>query len=419
YVFSGADASMIHSKFGSQAGSELGFTVSQAGDYDQDGTPDFMAGIPFFDNSGVDKGKVRIFSGLTGLTIQSLFGTSANAQFGRALSACGDVNGDGIPDIMIGAPLSGATFGGEVSILSGVTSSVIQFFVGTPGSNLGWGLTGLGDLDEDGFDDYAIGGPGIGVGGTDTGFVSVYSGISGLPIHSSSGQGAAEYFGREVRNAGDVNGDGVTDMIIGSPLSDQFFMDAGRVTVTSGKDSSILFNYFGQATTANVGVSVAGVGDLNFDGFADVIVGSSAQNGPAVHSGVARLYLAPTLPILKYDTPSGGTDLDLEWTPDTGNVNSVTGTLTCSGATPGGLGVVGLSFAPANFINFGIPILIAGDPTNLIEIGNFGFDFAGQLIAPNVSRQFPFIAGSLVHIQMYESSPIIQSSNGIRMLMVP
>ncbi|MFT7617965.1 MAG: hypothetical protein ACI97A_001604 [Planctomycetota bacterium] len=103
------------------------------------------------------------------------------------------------------------------------------------------------------------------------------------------------------------------------------------------------------------------------------------------------------------------------WTPDAGDPLSTTGTIDVSGATPGGLGVLGVSLAQADLPIFGFPLLIAIDATNLLSMGNFGYGFMGELSVPMTSRQFPGIAGSVVSIQFFESSPVPASSNGIRM----
>lgn len=108
-------------------------------------------------------------------------------------------------------------------------------------------------------------------------------------------------------------------------------------------------------------------------------------------------------------------NLMASWTPDSGDPLATTGTINVIGATPGGLGIIGVSLSQADLPIFGFPLLIAVDPINLLSMGNFGFGFMGELTVPMVTRQFPGIAGSVVSIQFFESSPIPASSNGIRM----
>ncbi len=418
-VYSGFDGSLLHRAFGPNAGDQFGFSVSGVDDLNGDGSADFIVGVPNSDFVGVNAGAIQVFSGANGSVLYTIFGSAPGDIFGVSVSGCGDVNGDNTPDFIVGAADAGLSLQGQAKVFSGANGATLHVVTGPSGTRVGVAVGSIGDIDQDGYDDFIVSAPGVGLSLAGKGKVRAYSGINGAPIFTVSGQHAAEEFGSRLGPAGDVNGDGFNDIIVGSPLSDASFVDGGRATIISGKDGAILHNLPGLGFQSIQGISVAIIGDINLDGFSDFIIGASAESDNAPHSGNVRVYLAPTLPILKYDSKVGDTQLDLNWMPDSGDINSLTGTLSCTGGTPGGFGIVGLSFAPADLIIFGIPLLVASDSTNLIETGNFGFDLLGELQVPNVSRQSPFIAGSLVHIQMFESSPAIRSSNGIRMLMTP
>ena len=160
---------------------------------------------------------------------------------------------------------------------------------------------------------------------------------------------------------------------------------------------------------------------MNSDGFADVIVGATDDDNNGLgDSGSARIFLAPTLPVLTYKSQKhSGTSLKLEWIPDNGDINSMTGTLTANLASPGGLGIIGVSLAPADLLIYGFPLLIANDPVNLLLQDSFVYNIVGEKIVPSITRINPFIAGSLLHFQFFETSPNVAASNGVRFLVVP
>jgi hypothetical protein len=157
---------------------------------------------------------------------------------------------------------------------------------------------------------------------------------------------------------------------------------------------------------------------VNGDGFDDVIIGAPDEEG----RGAAFVSIADTLPVRAYSSDLGAVRLRQTWTPHLGDPFVVTGTIRCEGSSLVALGIHGVSLAPTNFLLFGFPLLIADDPINLIDTGGFGFasrmEF-GHLIVPNVSRQIPFIAGSMVYIQFFETSPVPSASSALSMLLVP
>ncbi len=419
-VYSGFDGSILLTFLGTNTGNRLGSSVSGAGDVDGDGTVDLIVGMPFANPNGPDSGRARVFSGATGATIYTFKGDAAGDQMGYSVSDAGDYDGDGRADLVVGAPLQGG-LQGIIRVFSGMTGAIITTISGgAPGPLLGWSVSGAGDVNDDGFDDVVAGAPGSSFTAPQSGAVWVFSGADNSILHGSIfGVNTSDSWGYSVSGAGDVNGDGFDDFMAGSPFPAMNGALAGLARVYSGADGSVLDTFDGSAPDDRVGISVSGAGDVNLDGFADFIVGSSAETNAFSFAGAARVFLAPQLPILNYSSEIGVSTLDLSWAPDNGNINSVTGTLTCTGATPGASGIVGISASPANLLILGFPLLIAIDSTNLLDSGNFGFGFLGELTVPNVSRQNPFLAGLRVHIQMYESAPSPASSNGIQMLMVP
>ena len=170
-----------------------------------------------------------------------------------------------------------------------------------------------------------------------------------------------------------------------------------------------------------LGTAVSFAGDVNGDGFADFIVGAPSDDDNGNGSGSARVITAPTLPTLKYRTTTGLPQfLDLNWLPDGGDPTSLTGTLSCSGASPGAGGLVLNSLGPADVLFAGyLPILVDVNAGVFIDYLGFSFDASGAVVAPNLTRQHPLLAGYELYTQFFETGPVTASSPAIRFEIVP
>lgn len=170
--------------------------------------------------------------------IKVFAGEAAGDQFGWMARSAGDVDGDGRADVLISAPfktLEGPN-AGRIYVYSSWTAKVLFHKDGGPQEFLGIGIEGAGDVNADGTPDVIVGA--MGVGGT--GAAYVYSGKDGEVLHTFLGEGQGDRFGRKVAGTGDLDGDGHADLIVGAPLNDGAGQDAGRVYVYSGKDGSEL-----------------------------------------------------------------------------------------------------------------------------------------------------------------------------------
>ena len=198
---------------------------------------------------------------------------------------------------------SGAPYPLEIDpLLSSTFDSELESNQGS--AELGASVASAGDVNGDGFGDVIIGAPGYDLGDSDEGAAFVWhGGATGLPTNQSatfadailqSNQDFAR-FGASVAGAGDVNGDGYDDVIVGAPLYDQVFINEGAAFVFHGGPSGVASGNPGTAHTtlvsnqplAQFGYSVAGAGDLDADGFADVIVGAPLYDNPTASEGVA------------------------------------------------------------------------------------------------------------------------------------
>lgn len=320
---------------GDEANVDSGISVSSAGDINGDGFGDLVVGAPRGIGSGAASyvvfGKLSGFasvinvSGLDGSNGFQITGPAPGHGFGHSVSSAGDVNGDGFDDLVLGAYLDSNQAGSSYILFGksgGFASSIsVTTLDGTSGFRLdgigtidwsGSSVSHAGDVNGDGFDDLIIGafqawpndvvgaGSAFVVFGNSGGFTSAISlstldGTNGFRLDGVSSSAQA---GKSVSSAGDVNGDGFDDLIIGSPVADpagNFF--AGTSYVVFGKSAGFTSainlatldgtNGF-KLNGANFDVSgstVSGAGDVNGDGFDDVIVG----NGSVVDAGNSYL----------------------------------------------------------------------------------------------------------------------------------
>ncbi len=294
HVYSGVDGGTLHTFYGDSATDRFGFAVSGAGDVNGDGYDDLIVGAEGDDNNGFDSGSARVFSGLDGSILYTFDGDSALDWFGYAVSGAGDVNNDGFHDLIVGAVAddnNGAS-SGSARVFSGFDGSTLYTFNGDSlHDQFGVSVSGVGDINGDGFDDVIVGAWGADTkSGQSSGNARVFSGFDGSILYTFDGDSAGDIFGRSVSGAGDVNNDGVDDFIVGAPFDDNNGVDAGSARVFSGADGSVLSTVYGDSANDQFGTSVGDAGDVNGDGFDDLIVGSPYDDTNGDTSGSTRVF---------------------------------------------------------------------------------------------------------------------------------
>jgi hypothetical protein len=313
----GLDPNAAWSAESDQASALFGTSVGPAGDVNGDGYDDFIVGAPFYDNSETDEGRAFVYLGSsTGPGSSASWTAEPNqtsAQSGTSVGTAGDVNGDGYADVIVGGPLYDGTLVNEGRAWvyhgssSGLSSSAAWVGdVNIQRAQFGASVSTAGDVNGDGYDDVIVGAPRAGHLTTEKGkafvFLGSSSGLSSSPIWTFEDPQSAARFGTAVANAGDVNGDGYADVIVGAPdytvgppednqthpQAGKFYVFHGTSTGIEGGDAHFSFSY-PDAPGARVGATVATAGDVNGDGYADVLVGGPTYSVGGT-SGVAGVF---------------------------------------------------------------------------------------------------------------------------------
>ncbi len=288
---------------------QSGFSVANAGDLNADGFQDMAVGIYGYSNGESDEGAVMIFfgaaTGIDPVADAVLELNQVGARFGASVASAGDVNGDGFDDLLVGAPFfdSGDTDGGRGFLFyggAGAFNTAVDGVLGISQNSAFFGVSvaGAGDVNGDGYADVLVGSSGFDGGATNSGAALLYFGGAGsfdttIDANLTSSLTGVR-LGSSLAGAGDVNGDGFADIVVGAPFYANGATNEGAAFLYLGGagafNTATDAHYEINQVNAEFGTSVAAAGDLNGDGFGDLIVGALRYDNGQTDEGGAFVY---------------------------------------------------------------------------------------------------------------------------------
>lgn len=325
---------------GDQVRANFGYSVASAGDVNNDGYDDVIVGAQNYDNGQTDEGRAFLYlgspSGLASAPSWTAESDQAYARFGYSVASAGDVNNDGYDDVVVGAYVydNGESDEGRAYLYLGSSSGLSASPSWTAEGNqanafFGSSVASAGDVNNDGFDDVLVAALFYSNGESMEGRVYLYlgssSGLSASPSWITEGNQSFAYFGRSVSSAGDANNDGYDDVIIGAYYYDKGESNEGCAFLYLGSSSglSVEPSWVGEGNQSDAwfGYSVSSAGDVNMDGYGDVVVGAVGYDNPERYEGRAFLYLGS----------SSGLSASPSWTAESNQADSYFGVVSSAG----------------------------------------------------------------------------------------
>lgn len=289
--------SVLHEVWGPTGTPEFAEAVDVLGDLNQDGVPDYV--VTDITALGSPNPAVRIHCGASGDTIAAVAGPTIAILFGESVAAGRDLDGDGVPDFIVGAPWGTPGAGpaphayGSVYVYSGATQQPIRQHVGTTAKDdFGWNVFFIDDIDQDGIPEYCIRSR---YDNVQSAKLEVFSGRTGVRLQEHTPSAFTPFsYARDVAALGDVDQDGVSDFAIASPTTESTPGSLeGAVFLVSGSTGSSIATHMGATPSAGYGVSIEGLTDFDGDSVPDyATVGSWPSSALVVSSATAAVITA-------------------------------------------------------------------------------------------------------------------------------
>jgi FG-GAP repeat len=309
---------LVRVHHGSDLSSAIGGQVASLGDVDGDGVPDYCAADVFAEGCPVPPPSIRVYSGASGSEIYGLYSGNGSlwtfSGYGISIDAGADLSGDGIGDIVVGAPYKTPGYGsfGSVYVYSGANGALIrQQFKGIYGEQFGHIVHFLSDLDLDGAVEYGVHSEVDTAHGSKPS-ITIYSGANGLAHVVMANQ----YLDTFVR-VDDRNGDGIDDVAAGeSGWSSGAWTYNGRVQLLSGSDGSVIATIFGASHLEGLGRQIAALEDRTGDGIGELAIAHSP--GIKIFDSANNLPLFSIQPPPNSDLYLGGRMVEMDDTDGDG-----------------------------------------------------------------------------------------------------
>ncbi|HKQ98642.1 MAG TPA: integrin alpha [Candidatus Polarisedimenticolia bacterium] len=267
-------------------GDFFGYMASAIGDLNGDGVSEFIIGAWRNAAAGPLAGRAYVYSGRDGTLLNVVTG-NANNRVGFSVAGVGDVNRDGIPDYAVGGPGRFAVpQNGRAIVLSGSDHSTIYDLAGTSQSLFGWDVNGAGDVNGDGWPDLAVGAPLVSQNATFGGRVYAISGRDGSTIWTRDGESEFASVGTAVGGVGDRDGDGLADVVVGASGEVNGHRNSGKAFLLRGRDGAIARTFKPASTACDFGDFYVSLSDdVNGDGVPDIYLADYCDNRLGAGSG--------------------------------------------------------------------------------------------------------------------------------------
>jgi hypothetical protein len=280
WIYSGRAGAALH-RFDGRPGDQSGFAIADVGDLNRDGVHDVLSGAPRW--TGDTEGHAYLISGRTGALLHTFAGEASGDSYGSAVSGTGDVDRDGRPDLLVGA--ASHPGGGRAYVYSGRTFNLL-YTIPPPDAThaFGYGTGSTEDVDHDHVPDLIIGGGGS---------AYVFSGRDGRVLYALPPSAAPRQFGTFfVAGVGDVNHDHVPDVYGADYAARDNGLSSGFAGVYSGRDGTLLHSWTGAAGDA-LGPG-RGAGDVDRDHRPDLAIGSYLNSDGGTNAGKIELFSGRT-----------------------------------------------------------------------------------------------------------------------------
>ncbi len=360
-------------------------------------------------------GSAYIYSSGTGNLIKQYNGETVSDYFGYFSSYISDIDGDGLDDVLVGAPYAdpgGLSMAGSAYIYSSGTGNLIkQYNGGRVSDNFGFSPSFISDIDGDGKEDVLIGAPYADPGGLSAaGSAYIYSSVTGNLIKQYNGGATSDSFGYSISSIDDIDGDGLDDVLVGAPYADPGGLSmAGSAYIYSSGTGDLIKQYDDTTAIDYFGMSVASISDIDGDGLDDVLVGAPYANTvDSANAGLVYIYSsAAIIPTQSWSKNTTKEDFDLDsyfTEPNNVTIPARNQTVTYTASTSDNSNI-DISIASNGVVTFSQPTNWLGTETvRFTATDSTGLSSTSTLItlmvtgAPNIPASLSLIADSETQI---------------------